>query len=115
MLFSTPYFMGGCTAVMGKDVTKGFFQGLKEAGANLLPGIWGDDGSTDKSSHSNDSDHGHKNDNIQESTNSQESDHGLGDMGLDSDASVRVASFPASHPYVHGAERATHSHPASPE
>lgn len=86
---------GGCAAVMGKQVTTGFFQGLKEAGANLLPSIWGDDSSTDKSSHSKHSDHGHKIGHVQESTHSQESDHGLADMGLDSDTSVRVASSSA--------------------
>ena len=52
-----------CAAVMGSQVTSGFFSGLKEAGANLLPNIWGKDGSPANSSAS------------------KESDHGIGDMG----------------------------------
>ena len=60
-----------CVGVMGKQVTSGFFSGLKEAGANLLPSVWGNDASPDNSS-------GH------------ESDHGIGDMGIDSEKSVRV-------------------------
>ena len=77
---------------MGKQVTKGFFEGLKEAGANLLPSIWGDDSSTDDSAHAKKGDHAHskKADRVQDSSHSQESDHGLGDMGIDSDSSVRV-------------------------
>ena len=69
---------------MGKQVTKGFFAGLKEAGANLLPSIWGDSAHAKKGGHSG------KADKIQGSSHSQESDHGLGDMGIDSDTSVRV-------------------------
>ena len=60
-----------CAAVMGSQVTSGFFSGLKEAGANLLPSIWGNDASPANSS-------------------GQESDHGIGDMGIDSEKSVRV-------------------------
>ncbi len=75
---------------MGKQVTKGFFAGLKEAGANLLPSIWGDDSSADDSAHAKKGGHSGKADKIQGSSHSQESDHGLGDMGIDSDTSVRV-------------------------
>ena len=58
-------------AVMGSQVTSSFFSSLKEAGANLLPDIWGKDGSPANSSAS------------------KESDHGIGDMGIDSEKSVR--------------------------
>ena len=60
-----------CAAVMGSQVTSSFFSSLKEAGANLLPDIWGKDGSPANSSAS------------------QESDHGIGDMGIDSEKRVR--------------------------
>ena len=60
-----------CAAVMGSQVTSSFFSSLKEAGANLLPDIWGKGGSPAASSAS------------------QESDHGIGDMGIDSEQRVR--------------------------
>ena len=79
---------------MGKQVTKGFFAGLKEAGANLLPSIWGDGSSADDSSHSHKSEHGHSSGHGRKvdhtSGHSLDSDHGLGDMGVDSNTSVRV-------------------------
>ena len=75
---------------MGKQVTKGFFKGLKEAGANLLPSIWGDDSSTDNSSQSKKSDHGHTSNYGHKGDHSQESDYGLDDMGVDSNTSVRL-------------------------
>lgn len=57
---------------MGSQVTKGVFSGLKEAGAKMLPDSWT------------------KDDSAGDSAVSQESDHGVGDMGIDSDKSVRV-------------------------
>ena len=60
-----------CAAVMGSQVTSSFFSSLKEAGANLLPDVWGKDDSPAASSAS------------------QESDHGIGDMGIDSEKRVR--------------------------
>jgi len=55
---------------MGSQVTTGVFKGLKEAGANLL--------------------HGKGSSSPAKSSASQESDHGLGDMGINSDKSVRI-------------------------
>ena len=80
--------MGGCAAVMGQQVTKGFFEGLKEAGANLLPGIWGSGDSEDAKSKK--AKHG------QEGGHSQESDHGLSDLGVDSETSVSLTQHAVS-------------------
>ena len=74
---------------MGKQVTGGFFEGLKEAGANLLPGIWGkgDDDSQDTKSKSKEGTHS------KEGGHSQQSDHGLSDTGIDSETSVSPTFF----------------------
>ena len=79
---------GACAAVMGKQVTKGFFEGLKEAGANLLPSIWGGDDSSDNSAHAKKGEHAH--------SKKVDHDHGLGDTGIDSDVRVFLAVFQRS-------------------